>query len=72
MANIIIFYLCMQGFNRFLPHLEDGTLLCILVSEITGRALVGVNSRPMNKPSMRGNWFRAIEGLRATPSMARR
>ncbi|EFJ46337.1 hypothetical protein VOLCADRAFT_93166 [Volvox carteri f. nagariensis] len=61
-----------QGFPALLPMFEDGTFICWLVSNLSGRPIVGAHRRPLTEAARRTNWFKAIEALRKLPGMSRR
>ncbi|KAG2493167.1 hypothetical protein HYH03_008589 [Edaphochlamys debaryana] len=61
-----------EGFSALLPMFEDGTFICWLVSNLSGRPIVGAHRRPLTEAARRTNWLKAIEALRTLPGMCRR
>ncbi|KAG2436334.1 hypothetical protein HXX76_006643 [Chlamydomonas incerta] len=61
-----------EGFRALLPMFEDGTFICWLVSNLSGRPIVGAHRRPLTDTARRTNWLKAIEVLRVLPGMSRR
>ncbi len=50
----------------------DGTFICWLASNLSGRPLVGANRKPLVDAAARANWLKAIDVLRDLPRMSRR
>ena len=63
---------CMQGFTSLLPMFSDGTFICWLASNLSGKPLVGANRKPLADAAARTNWLKAIDVLRDLPRMSRR
>ncbi|KAG2454521.1 hypothetical protein HYH02_000368 [Chlamydomonas schloesseri] len=61
-----------EGFAALIPMFEDGTFICWLVSNLSGKPIVGAHRRPLTDTARRTNWLKAIEALRALPGMSRR
>ncbi|KXZ51767.1 hypothetical protein GPECTOR_11g210 [Gonium pectorale] len=61
-----------MGFASVLSLFADGTLICWLVSNLSGQSIKGAHQRPRAPAARRSNWLKAIAALRSLPGMSRR